>query len=209
MPNLVFLPGAGGRAAFWKPVADLLSDLGPAHLLAYPGFGDVPADPALRSLDDLYRWVLARLPSGRCHLVAQSMGGVLAARLAIEVPGRVDRIVLCATSGGTDVGRLGAAEWRDEFRAARPDVPPWFEDDRTDLTERLGSIRAPTLLLWSDVDPVSPLAVGRFLKARIPGARLETIAAGSHGFASERPEEVAPRIRGHLAGASSARRGTS
>jgi pimeloyl-ACP methyl ester carboxylesterase len=197
--TLVFLPGAGGRAAFWKPVADRLSDLGPAHLLGYPGFGDVPADPAVSSLDDLYRWILARLPSGRCHLVAQSMGGSLAARLAVEVPGRVDRLVLCATSGGVDVRRLGGAEWRDAFRAARPDVPSWFETDRTDLTGRLGAIRAPTLLLWSDVDPVSPLAVGEFLKARIPGARLRTVAGGSHAFASERAEEVAPLVRAHLA----------
>jgi pimeloyl-ACP methyl ester carboxylesterase len=199
MPNLVFLPGAGGRANFWKPVADRLSDLGPAHLVAYPGFGDVPADPSLGSLDDLYRWVLARLPSGRCHLIAQSMGGALAARLAVEVPGRVDRLVLCATSGGVDVRRLGGAEWRPEFRAARPEVPSWFEDDRTDLTARLGAIRAPTLLLWSDADPVSPLAVARTLAARIAGSRLHVIRAGSHTFASERPEEVVPAIRQHLA----------
>jgi len=195
---LVFLPGAGGRAAFWKPVADRLSDLGPAHLVAYPGFGDLPADPSVRSLDDLYRWLVARLPSGRCHLVAQSMGGVLAARLAVERPGRVDRLVLCATSGGVDVRRLGGAEWRDGFRAARPEVPDWFELDRTDLTGRLGAIRAPTLLLWSDIDPVSPPAVGRFLTARVPGSRLVTIAGGSHAFAAERPDEVAPHLRAHL-----------
>jgi pimeloyl-ACP methyl ester carboxylesterase len=196
---LVFLPGAGGRAGFWRPVAERLADLGPAHLVGYPGFGDLPADPAVRSLDDLYGWVLARLPPGRCHVVAQSMGGVLAARLALEAPGRVDRLVLCATSGGVDVRRLGAAEWRDAFRASRPEAPPWFVDDRTDLGDRLGAVRAPTLLLWAQEDPVSPLAVGRFLAERIPGALLRTFPGESHTFANERPDEVAAVIREHLA----------
>jgi pimeloyl-ACP methyl ester carboxylesterase len=196
--NLVFLPGAAGRGDFWQPVAERLRELGAIHLVGYPGFGDVPPDPVVTSLDDLYRWVLERLPAGASHVVAQSMGGVLAARLAIEQPARVSRLVLAATSGGVDVARLDGADWRPEYRAALPDGPTWFVDDRTDLTDRLGEIRAPTLLLWSDWDPVSPAAVGRFLAERIPGARLAFIRGGSHVFANERPAEVAALLREHL-----------
>lgn len=196
---VLFLPGAGGRAGFWRPVAERLADLGPATLVGYPGFGDAPADPAVRSLDELYRWLLPRLPPGASHVVAQSMGGVLAARLALEHPERVARLVLVATSGGVDVRALGGADWRDEYRAALPEAPPWFVDDRTDLAPRLGGVRAPTLLLWSDADPVSPLAVARFLGARIPGARTVVVPGGTHAFAAERPEEVAAVIRSHLA----------
>ena len=50
MHPLVFFPGAGGRASFWQPVADRLSYLGPIQLLAWPGFGDVPADPTIDEL---------------------------------------------------------------------------------------------------------------------------------------------------------------
>jgi poly(3-hydroxyoctanoate) depolymerase len=196
---LLFLPGAGGSASFWRPVANRLANLGPAHLVGWPGFGDVPPDPAISSLDDLFRWLLARLPPGRSHVVAQSMGGVLAARLTLEHPDRVARLVFAATSGGLDVARLGGVDWRPEYRAELPDVPAWFMDDRTDLTDRLGAIRAPTLLLWSDADPVSPLAVGRLLEARIPGARLAVVPGGSHAFARERPDETAAAIRAHLA----------
>jgi poly(3-hydroxyoctanoate) depolymerase len=194
----VLLPGAGGRASFWRPVADRLADLGPAHVLGYPGFGDEPADPSVTSLGDLFGWFLARLPPGASHVIAQSMGGVLATRLAIERPERVARLVLVATSGGVDLRRLGGVEWRPSFRAEHPNVPPWFEDDASDLSGRLGEIRAPTLLVWSDADPISPPSVARFLAARIPRARVVTVAGGAHSFASERPDEVAAAIRAHL-----------
>jgi len=179
-------------------VADRLKDLGQVVVFGYPGFGGVAADPGLRSLDDLYRWVVERLPPGPSHVIAQSMGGVLAVRLAAERPERVERLVLVATSGGVDVRALGAVEWRQEYRASLPDVPGWFVDDHADLADRLGAIRAPTLLLWSDADPVSPLAVARLLAERIADARLVTVPGGTHGFASERPEEVASILRAHL-----------
>jgi pimeloyl-ACP methyl ester carboxylesterase len=199
LPPLVFLPGAGGAASFWSPVAERLADLGPAQLFGYPGFGGAPADPAIRDLDGLFRWVLARLPPGESHVVAQSMGGVLAVRLAVERPERVLRLVLVATSGGVDVARLGAADWRPDYRAALPDAPRWFAEDRTDLDGRLAEIRAPTLLLWSDADPLSPLAVARHLAGRIPGARTAIVTGGTHAFAEERPDEVAALVRAHLA----------
>jgi len=198
MASMVFLPGAGGRASFWRPIADRLADLGAAHVLGYPGFGDAPADPAVSSLDGLFAWLVRRLPPGASDVVAQSMGGVLAARLAIERPDRVARLVLVATSGGVDVARLGAQDWRPGYRASLAGAPPWFADDRTDLTERLPSIRAPTLLLSSDADPLSPPAVARFLAALIPGARIATVAGGTHAFAAERPDEVAAIVRAHL-----------
>lgn len=198
MIPIVFLPGANGRRAFWRPVADRLTHLGPAHLVGYPGFGDEPPVPGIRDVDDLYRWLLTRLPSGPFALAAQSMGGALATRLAIELPDRVTRLVLTATSGGIDVAMLGGTDWRAGFRAARPEVPGWFELDRTDLTDRLGAIQAPTLLVWSDADPISPLAVSEMLLARIPRARRAIVRGGTHTFASERADEVAALLRGFL-----------
>jgi poly(3-hydroxyoctanoate) depolymerase len=195
---LVFLPGAGGRSSFWQPVADRLGDLGPTQLLAWPGFGDVPADPTIESLDGLYRWALQRLPAASIHLVAQSMGGVLAARLAIEQPQRVATLVLCATSGGVDVRGLDGSDWRAGFRADLPNVPDWFERDRTDLTAKLGAITASTLILTGDEDPICPRAVGRFLRERISRSRHEIVRGGGHDFALNLAEDVAEIIRGHV-----------
>jgi poly(3-hydroxyoctanoate) depolymerase len=196
---LVFLPGAGGRASFWRPVAERLVDLGPVHVFDYPGFGESAPDPAVKSLDDLYGWVVERLPPGPSHLIAQSMGGVLAARLAVEHPDRVACLVLVATSGGVDVRRLGAADWHQEYLASMPNVPRWFVDDSSDLTDQLAKIRARTLLLWSDADPISPPSIAGFLAERIAGASIVTVPGGTHSFAAERPEEIAAIIRSFLA----------
>jgi pimeloyl-ACP methyl ester carboxylesterase len=199
MHPLVFFPGAGGRASFWQPVADRLADVGPTHLFAWPGFGDIPADPSIESLDALYRWMLARLPSTTFHLIAQSMGGVLAARLAIEHPQRVATLALCVTSGGAvDMTTLGGADWRADFRAELPNVPDWFERDRTDLTARLGGITASTLILTGDEDTIAPPAVGQFLRERISRSRHEIVRGGRHDLALSRAEEVAGLIRGHI-----------
>jgi pimeloyl-ACP methyl ester carboxylesterase len=194
----LFLPGAGGQRGFWQPVASRCRHAGQALHFAWPGFGDEPADPSIKSLDDLYCWLVARIPEGRLNLVAQSMGCVLALRWAIEQPERVRRLVLAATSGGTAVARAGY-DWRPDYRKELPGVPDWFERDPIELGPSLGRIRAPTLLLFGDLDPIAPVSVGAHLGRVLLNARLVIIAGGSHAFALERPEEVARAIDQHLA----------
>ncbi|WP_028049550.1 alpha/beta fold hydrolase [Cellulomonas sp. URHD0024] len=193
----VYLPGALGTAAFWAPVAERLPELGPAVRLGWPGFGDEPHDPAVRSVADLVGWTLARLPAGASDVVAQSMGGVVATLLALDHPERVRRLVLCATSGGIDVAALGAADWRVGYSRELPD---WFVVDRTDVTDRLSTLRAPTLVVYGDADPLCPEAVARALVDAIPGATLARVPGGGHTMAHDRAGDVAPLVRRHLAG---------
>jgi pimeloyl-ACP methyl ester carboxylesterase len=201
MLPIVYLPGGGGRSSFWRPVGDRLWRLGAPIVLGYPGFGDVPPDPSIHSAGDLYDAIFAVLPE-RFHLVAQSMGNVFALRAAIEAPQRVASLTLCAVSGGIDVRALGGAEWRESLKREMPDAPTWFIDDRSDFTGRLGEIRARTLVLSPGADSLSPLAVGEFLVARIPSARVEVLGGGSHSVALEEPDRVAALIGPHIAAAS-------
>jgi len=56
----------------------------------------------------------------------------------------------------------------------------------------------PTLLVFGDADPISPVAVGRFLLDRLPSARLEIVAGGTHDLEEEYPDLLASLIEAHL-----------
>jgi pimeloyl-ACP methyl ester carboxylesterase len=108
--------------------------------------------------------------------------------------------VLTAGSGGLDMGRFGAADWRPAYRAAFPNAARWIETERPDHTAEIAKIMQPALLLWGDADAISPLAVGRHLERLLPQARLHVIAGGDHDFAKERAAEIAPLVAAHIRG---------
>ena len=197
MTKILFLPGAGGSPDFWKPVADALPAGWPKEHFGWPGLGAQPHDPAVRGMDDLVARVAARMIEP-VDLVAQSMGGVIAARLAIEKPALVRRLVLCVTSGGIDMAGLGASDWRESYRKSFPQAASWITEPRSAPALPVERIPAPTLLVWGDADPISPVAVGRHLAARLPDARLEIVAGGDHDVAATHAVPVARLIARHL-----------
>jgi pimeloyl-ACP methyl ester carboxylesterase len=198
MAKLLFLPGSGASPDFWKPLGALLPADWSKHYFGWPGLGDQPHDPAIKGIDDLVRLVAAKM-DGPVDLVAQSMGGIIAARLAIEQPQKVRRLVLTVTSGGVDMAGLGATDWREGYRKSFPRAASWITEPRTAGPQPVEKIAAPTLLLWGDCDPISPVAVGRHLEARIPDARLHIVAGGDHDLAQTHAAEIAPLIARHLA----------
>lgn len=197
MAKVLFLPGAGGSPDFWKPVGARLPADWSTEYLAWPGLGDQPHDPTINGMDDLLALVAAKM-DGPVDLVAQSMGGIIAARLAIERPHSVRRLVLVVTSGGVDMAGLGAADWRAAYRTSFPRAATWITEARSSPGLPVERISAPTLLIWGDADPISPVAVGRHLETRIGNARLHVVPGGDHDLARARGEFVAPLIAQHL-----------
>lgn len=63
-----------------------------------------------------------------------------------------------------------------------------------DALERLSAIRAPTLVLHGDADPVVPLAHGERLVAAIPGAQLLGFPGGTHALFLHGADELNPVI---------------
>jgi pimeloyl-ACP methyl ester carboxylesterase len=196
--RVLFLPGAGGSADFWRPVADRLPAGWEKVHLDWPGAGDEPHDPAIAGFDDLVARASAAL-APRTHVVAQSLGGIVAIRLALRHPDAVGRLVLAATSGGLDAAGTAPVDWRVEYRATYPNAAAWITGERPDHTHALGALAAPALLLWGERDPISPPAVGRRLAALLPRAELHLLATDDHGFAQTQPDVVAPLIAAHLA----------
>lgn len=59
-------------------------------------------------------------------------------------------------------------------------------------------MQAPTLLLWGDADPISPVAVGERLLGVLPCARLQVLPGGAHDLALTHATAVAAHIDRHL-----------
>jgi pimeloyl-ACP methyl ester carboxylesterase len=199
--TLFFLPGATGRADFWRPLAGTIDLPAQQRLLAWPGFGDAPARGDVNGFDDLVDMVLAemeRADSSPCALIAQSMGGAIALRAALARPQAVSHLVLTATSGGIDLGGTGAVDWRPAFFAANPQLPRWFGSYREDLSQQLPTLHIPTLLIWGDSDPISPVAVGVRLRGLLRNARLHVVPGGDHDVAQTHAQQLAPIVAGHL-----------
>ena len=197
MAKVLFLPGSGASPDFWKPVGARLPADWSKEYFGWPGLGDQPHDPAIKGMDDLVRLVAARM-DGPVDLVAQSMGGVVAARLALEKPDYVRRLVLTVTSGGIDMKGLGASDWHADYRKAFPRAAEWITTPRAAVDLPVERIAAPTLLIWGDADPISPVAVGRHLEQRIPDARLHVVPGGDHDVARTHAETVAALIAAFL-----------
>jgi pimeloyl-ACP methyl ester carboxylesterase len=201
-----FLPGTGASPDFWKPVGERLPAGWAKHYFGWPGLGDEPHDPAIQSYDDLValvedklRLVEARLGPEPVDLVAQSMGGYIAARVALAHPAKVRRLVLAATSGGIDLTPFGVSDWRPDYRKAYPDAAAWITELKGVPNLPVERIACPTLLLWADADPISPLAIGRHLETRLPNAQLHVLASADHRFAASLAADTAPLIAAHLA----------
>ena len=198
--KLIFLPGIRGEAAFWQPVATRLARVAPAELLRYPwASGSGPVDAA-DSLDSLADAVAARIETPTA-LVAQSLGGVVAMLAVRRRPSLVTHLVLTATSGGVRTDDLGVTDWRPAFFEAYPNIPRWLAEDARDLSSFAQALTIPTLLLWGDDDPISPISIGERLQSLIPHADLQVLEGGQHDLGLRHAELVAPLIAQFIGGA--------
>ncbi len=101
------------------------------------------------------------------------------------------------------------------LRRSRPDVVEWArrmlldtpaegyagccEAIRdADLSGRLGTISAPTLVIAGADDPAAPPDQAELVRDSIPGASLEVIPDAAHLANIERPEAVTQTILDHL-----------
>ncbi len=101
--HVLLLHGLGGNSITWHGVAPRLAQALKAQVLALdlPGFGASRPGPEFVSIERLAALVLEvltrRAPSNvRWQLAGNSLGGLLALKLACEAPGRIDRITLAA-----------------------------------------------------------------------------------------------------------------
>ncbi len=117
---------------------------------------------------------------------------------AARYPEQVRRLVLVATSGGFEAAADNAEEWRPDYRRTYPDAAGWITEPVPDLGPETARITAPTLLLWGDSDPISPISVGIKLAEALPDGRLRMVEGGTHDVARDHPWVIAPWIIEHV-----------
>lgn len=197
-PSLLFLPGAGADPDFWRPVANLLPQGWQKWVCAWPGLGHNAPSQDVNGFDDLVRLVERRLPEDGVTLVAHSFGAAVAIDVALQLRHKVRALVLSATSAGLNVTKFGALDWRLDYRREYPSAASWLYTARPSFDTRLSELTPPTLLLWGDDDPISPVGIGQYLEQVLPNATLHVIAGGTHAFPVEHAQAVARLIHAHV-----------
>lgn len=94
---LLYLHGWGGSKELWWNTLTRLADTHRSIALDLPGAGATALPPDLRTMPDMARWVAqtcARLGLDRVTLVGHSLGGNLAAQVALDFPALAFRLVL-------------------------------------------------------------------------------------------------------------------
>jgi poly(3-hydroxyoctanoate) depolymerase len=190
---VTFIPGAAGSGNFWEPVAKRLPVSWETRLIDLPGLGSIPSQAGVSSYSDLVDYVAQGIAVPTV-LVGQSMGGFIALQLALRYPQLVTHLVLTVVAGGVDMTAHGARDWRADD-APSLHAQTWANDPVADLTDELGAIEIPVLLVWATRDAWSPLSVANTLASRIPGASLVTFDSDDHWIARERADDVAAAVR--------------
>ena len=216
---VVFLPGGGTATGFdaLLPLARRSQLIVPHH----PGFG-ASADASFDDFEDYvlhYIELLDVLGLDEVSLVGHSLGGLLAAKLAILQPPRVRRLVLVAPFG-LDVpehptvpifdvpdGEVLSYLTTDASVLARLDPTPAFLADRVRESRSLARVlrgrsydaklepwlhrlTMPTLLIWGGSDRLIPAPqVGAWLE-RVPGAETAILPGLGHLLFDESPAAV-------------------
>jgi pimeloyl-ACP methyl ester carboxylesterase len=204
-PPLVLLHALGENGTDWAEVAADLADTFRVYVPDLRGHGASgwPGTYSLELMRDDMSAFLDRLGLDQVTLVGHSLGGLVACLMAEDRPDRVARLVL-----EEGVPMLPADPPR--VLPPRPDGPLGFDwEVVVAITgqrnapdpawrDRLAAVTAPTLVIAGGPGSHVPQAELAEAAARIPQARLVTIAA-DHFVHATRPAEFRAELRGFLA----------
>lgn len=119
--TVLFLHGLGGSAEDWKDVASALPKGLQALALDFPGFGKATRPHDSYDPASLARWVIGELDDRDVETVVvagHSLGGRIAAELALLAPKRVSALALVSPLGAVSYGFTDTLKWKAMSRAA-------------------------------------------------------------------------------------------
>ena len=220
-PVLV-LHGGGGPGTV-EPWADHLAATAGVRVLTpyHPGFGgtDRPDDlTTIAGLADRYVALLDERDLDDVTVVGNSIGGWIAAEMAVRNPRRVRGYVLVDAVGievpghpvadffNLTMPEVARLSYHDPS-AMRPGDPAVMAGNRaaleayagTGMTDptlagRLASVTTPTLVVWGEADRIVDPDYGRAYAAAIPGAEFLLLPETGHLPQIESPEALADAV---------------
>jgi pimeloyl-ACP methyl ester carboxylesterase len=126
-PPLLFLHGSSGASA-WLPFMQSLASKFDVIVPEHPGFGDSETPDWLDTIHDLayfYLDFLAQLDLDRVHLVGVSLGGWIAAELAVRDTNRLASLTLVDAAG---IHVAGATQIDTFLRSDEQRIRDFFHD---------------------------------------------------------------------------------
>ena len=222
-PPLVLLHGLAGSHRWWRYVIPAFARYRRVVVPELVGFGGsrpAPRQPDMGEMADIVAEWLVRNGLERVDLVGHSMGGEISIHLAASRPERIRRLVLVSAAGvPRDVSATAAARLATELARLRA----WgrrsfvatiavdslragpFTLYRTlrhlladDVRPLLPRVVQPTLLVWGEHDPITPVRDAHVLRNALPNARLFVVAGASHNVMADRPEQFVRVVREFL-----------
>jgi len=205
-PPLLLINGMTRPLQSWEP---LTRELTGRTVISFdaPGVGGSPTAALPLSIPGHAALAMAVLDAAgvaEADVLGFSHGGAVAQQLACDVPDRVRRLVLVATSCGVGATpSRGSAVLRSLTPPAGADA--WPHADPVGLLWQslaisswssisfLGAIGAPTLVVCGTRDGVVPPANSQVLAGRIPGASLVMLPAG-HDLQRAEPAKALARV---------------
>ncbi|MGH9918943.1 MAG: alpha/beta fold hydrolase, partial [Nitrososphaerales archaeon] len=187
----------------------------------HPGFARTKRPDALKSIGGLaqvYAAFLDRIDASDVMVIGNSVGGWIAAELALLANPRVSGVVLVGATGIEAPGhpipdtskltldeimslsyhnpnpfRVDPTKMTDDQRAifaSNRAALGVYAPQMTDptLAERLRRVAVPTLVISGDSDRIVDAGYGRAYAAAIPGAKFELLAGTGHLPQIETPE---------------------
>ena len=248
-PALVLLHPLGADRRVWAPVIPLLAAERELIAVDLPGFGGsaaIAAPLTLAGYGALIAGLLDRLGIFRCMLFGHSLGAMIVQQMALDHPGRFERLVLY---GAASTGRLpGRFETFDATierlrrvgiaAGAEPIIASWFVAGRKhpafpmyrrmaesasteaaiavlraveawQVTERLGEIAAPALVIGGDRDRSTEPAEQLRLWRGLPNGQLCILPGCAHAAHLEVPDLFGRLVERFLCAESRAKAGES
>ena len=210
-PALLFLHGSPGDWKAWAPYlkAPELAEFSTRIAVDRPGFGGSHAGGVMPHLREQAALLTALIPPGKkAIVVGHSLGGPLAAWMAIDAPDRVCAAVSIAGSLSSKheaprwynrVADLGLLAWAipAELIQSNYEMMP-LATELIALESALGKLRVPLVLMQGGNDSlVDPATTDEVVK-RSPAAWLtvQRLPLESHFVLWEKPEVVIQTILG-------------